>query len=67
VFWNALEHLILPAVILATANLGLLTRYTRSAVLEVMDQDYIRAARAKGLPARSIVFRHILRARCPRS
>ena len=36
------------AVILATANLGLLTRYTRSAVLEVMDQDYIRAARAKG-------------------
>jgi peptide/nickel transport system permease protein len=65
VFWNALEHLILPAVILATANLGLLTRYTRSAVLEVMDQDYIRAARAKGLPARSIVFRHILRAALP--
>ena len=64
-FWDALKHLILPAVILATANLGLLTRYTRSAVLEVMDQDYIRAARAKGLPQRSVVFRHILRAALP--
>jgi peptide/nickel transport system permease protein len=65
VFWNALQHLILPAVILATANLGLLTRYTRSAVLDVLDQDYVRSAHAKGLPARSIVFRHILRAALP--
>jgi peptide/nickel transport system permease protein len=65
VFWDALKHLALPAVILATANMGLLTRYTRSAVLDVMEQDYIRAARAKGLPRRSIVFRQILRAALP--
>ncbi len=65
VFWDALGHLILPALILATANIGLLTRYTRSAVLDVMDQDYIRAARAKGLPDRTIVFHHILRAALP--
>lgn len=64
-FWDALHHLILPALILAAANLGLLTRYTRSAVLEVMEQDYIRAARAKGLSRRSVVFGHILRAALP--
>lgn len=63
--WDALRHLILPAVILAAANMGLLTRYTRSAVLEVMEQDYVRAARAKGLSRRSIVFGHILRAALP--
>lgn len=65
VFWDAFTHLILPAIILATANMALLTRYTRSAVLDVMEQDYIRAAQAKGLPQRTIVFRHILRAALP--
>jgi peptide/nickel transport system permease protein len=64
-FWDALQHVLLPAIILAAANMGLLTRYTRSAVLDVMDQDYIRAARAKGLSRRSIVFGHILRAALP--
>lgn len=64
-FWDAFKHLLLPAIILAAANMGLLTRYTRSAVLEVTEQDYIRAARAKGLPARSIVFGQILRAALP--
>jgi peptide/nickel transport system permease protein len=64
-FWDAFKHLILPASVLAAWNMGLLTRYTRSAVLEVMDQDYIRAAKAKGLPPRSIVFGHILRAALP--
>ena len=64
-FWDALQHVLLPAIILAAWNLGMLTRYTRSAVLEVVEQDYIRSARAKGLPRRSIVFGHILRAALP--
>ena len=65
VFGNALQHLLLPAVVLALSSIGLLTRYTRSAVLEVIDQDYVRAARAQGLPERTIVFSHVLRAALP--
>jgi peptide/nickel transport system permease protein len=47
---NALQHLILPACVLAAFNMGLFTRFTRSAVLEVLGNDYVRTARAKGLP-----------------
>jgi peptide/nickel transport system permease protein len=65
VLGNAAEHLILPAIVLALASIGLLTRYTRSAVLEVLDQDYVRAARAQGLPERTIMFGHVLRAAMP--
>ena len=43
-------------------NIGLLTRYTRSAVLEVIEEEYVQAARAKGLPERVVVLRHVLRA-----
>jgi peptide/nickel transport system permease protein len=64
-FWDALHHLLLPAIVLAAWSMGILTRYTRSAVLEVMGQDYIRSARAKGLSNRSIIFGHILRAALP--
>ncbi len=64
-FWDALHHLLLPAIVLAAWSMGILTRYTRSAVLEVMGQDYIRSARAKGLSRRSIIFGHILRAALP--
>jgi peptide/nickel transport system permease protein len=63
--WEALRHLILPALVLAAFNISVLTRYTRSAVLEVLDQDYVRAARAKGLPEGTIVLRHVLRAALP--
>jgi peptide/nickel transport system permease protein len=63
--WNALHHLILPALVLAAYNVGLLTRYTRTAVLEVIGNDYVRAARAKGLPERSVLIRHVLRAALP--
>jgi len=49
-FAQALHHLVLPALVLAAFSVGLLTRYTRSAVLEVVGNDYVRAARAKGLP-----------------
>ena len=63
--WDALHHLILPALVLAAFNVGLLTRYTRSAVLEVIGNDYVRAARAKGLPERDVLLRHVLRAALP--
>jgi peptide/nickel transport system permease protein len=62
---NAMQHLILPALVLAAYNIGLLTRFTRSAVLEVIDNDYVRAARAKGLPERRVITRHVLRAALP--
>jgi peptide/nickel transport system permease protein len=64
-FVQALHHLVLPALVLAAFNVSLLTRYTRSAVLEVVGNDYVRAARAKGLPERIVVTRYILRAALP--
>jgi peptide/nickel transport system permease protein len=65
VAWDALHHLILPALVLAAYNVGLLTRYTRTAVLEVIGNDYVRAARAKGLSEGSVLVRHVLRAALP--
>jgi peptide/nickel transport system permease protein len=62
---EALHHLVLPALVLAAFNVSLLTRYTRSAVLEVAGNDYVRAGRAKGLPERTVVTRYILRAALP--
>ena len=62
---EALHHLVLPALVLAAFNVSLLTRYTRSAVLEVVGHDYVRAGRAKGLPERTVVTRYILRAALP--
>jgi peptide/nickel transport system permease protein len=62
---NALQHLILPACVLAAFNMGLFTRFTRSAVLEVLENDYVRTARAKGLPERTVVLGHVLRAASP--
>jgi peptide/nickel transport system permease protein len=64
-FVQALHHLVLPALVLAAFNVSLLTRYTRSAVLEVVSNDYVRAARAKGLPEHVVVTRYILRAALP--
>jgi peptide/nickel transport system permease protein len=64
-FVQSLHHLILPALVLAAFNVSLLTRYTRSAVLEVSGNDYVRAARAKGLPERVVTRRYILRAALP--
>ncbi|GAA1302041.1 peptide ABC transporter permease [Planotetraspora silvatica] len=61
VFSSAIGHLLAPALVLALYTIGLLTRFTRSAVLEVLGQDYVRAARAKGLPGRVVLFRYILR------
>lgn len=63
--WNAMHHLILPAAVLALFNIGVLTRYTRSAILEIIDQDYVRAARARGLPERTVIIEYVLRAAIP--
>ena len=64
-FGTSFHHLLLPALVLAAFNVSLLTRFTRSAVLEVVGNDYVRAARAKGMPERVVVIRYILRAALP--
>lgn len=64
-FADALRHLILPALILATPGIALLTRFTRAAVLDVLGEDYVLAARAKGLRNRTVIRRHVLRAATP--
>ncbi|MCB0043977.1 MAG: ABC transporter permease [Caldilineaceae bacterium] len=56
-----LSHLILPTITLGTALVALIVRFTRSAILDVMRNDYIRTARAKGLRAQTVLFRHALR------
>jgi peptide/nickel transport system permease protein len=61
-FRNALSHTLLPGMVLAANAVGLLTRFTRSAVLEVLQEDFIRTAWAKGLRGRKVVGRHVLRA-----
>lgn len=58
---SALRHLTLPAVTLAVANLAVITRMTRSSVLEVLSADYVRTARAKGLAGRRVLIYHALR------
>ena len=60
-FWSALKHLFMPAVTLGTSLAAIVTRITRSSVLEVMRQDFITTARAKGLSERRVVWRHMLR------
>lgn len=60
-FLSALHHLALPAIVLALGNLAVVTRMTRSSVLEVLSQDYVRTARGKGLRETTILFRHVLK------
>ncbi|HNB28225.1 MAG TPA: ABC transporter permease subunit [Alphaproteobacteria bacterium] len=60
-FLNALQHLILPTIVLGTVPLAVIARMTRSAMLEVLGEDYIRTARAKGLGIYRIVAVHALR------
>lgn len=58
---DVLAHLILPAVTLSTIPLAIIARITRSAMLEVLSQDYIRTARAKGVLERWVIFKHALK------
>jgi dipeptide transport system permease protein len=60
-FTSALAHLLLPAVVLGTVPLAVIARMTRSAMLEVLGEDYIRTARAKGLPPWRVIWVHALR------
>ena len=61
-FRDTVSHLLLPALVLAAYTMTLLARFTRSAVLEILNEDYVRTARAKGLPFRIVINRHVLRA-----
>ena len=58
---DVLWHLVLPAVTLGTASAAALARLTRSSVLEIIRQDYVRSARAKGLAERAVIARHVLK------
>lgn len=60
-FNEALNHLVLPAITLMTIPLSIIARITRSTMLEVLNQDYIRTARAKGLREQVVIMRHALR------
>jgi peptide/nickel transport system permease protein len=60
-FWSALQHLLMPAFTLGSALAAIVTRISRSSVLEVMRQDYVTTARAKGLRETTVIWRHILR------
>jgi len=60
-FWSAAQHLILPTIVLGTNPLAVIARMTRSAMLEVLGEDYIRTARAKGLSRFRVVALHALR------
>ena len=59
--WPAIKALLLPAISLAVVQAAILARVTRSAVLEVLREDYVRTARAKGLSRRAVLWRHVLR------
>jgi peptide/nickel transport system permease protein len=58
---DTIRHLILPAVALSTIPMAIIARMTRSSLLEVLGREYIRAARAKGVPERAVIARHALR------
>jgi dipeptide transport system permease protein len=60
-FKDALHHLVLPAIVLGTVPLAVIARMTRSSMLEVLGEDYVRTARAKGLPAWRVIGLHALR------
>ncbi|MBC7224565.1 MAG: ABC transporter permease, partial [Anaerolineae bacterium] len=60
-FWDTIKHLILPAAALATIPTAIIARMTRSSLLEVLNQDYIRTARAKGLTYQMVLWRHAMK------
>ena len=59
-FWQYLQHLILPSITLSVIYVALIARVTRASVLEALGEDYIRTARAKGLPEMRVLVRHAL-------
>lgn len=61
VFVDAVRHLILPAITLAFLTFAIITRITRSSMLETMEKDFVRTAKAKGLPSRTVTYKYVLR------
>jgi peptide/nickel transport system permease protein len=61
VFGDAIRHLVLPASILSVISLAMITRVTRAAMLDILHEDYLRTARAKGVPESRVVLKHALR------
>jgi len=59
--WDAIQHLILPAIALGSIPLAIISRVTRASVLDVQSEDYVRTARAKGLPPSQVDRRHVFR------
>lgn len=59
--WPAVRSLLLPAIALGSVYIGLLARITRATMLEVLEQDYVRTARAKGVEDRKVLFKHALK------
>jgi len=59
--WDMIKHLILPVFVSAFGGLAYLSRYSRASMLEVLRQDYIRTARAKGVPENKVIYSHALR------
>ena len=59
--WDGIKYIIMPAIALGTGMMGLVMRVTRSSVIEIMSEDYVRTARAKGLEERAVLWRHVLR------
>ncbi|MGP8207389.1 MAG: ABC transporter permease [Acidimicrobiales bacterium] len=60
-FVDALEHLVMPGMVLGLFTVGTVLRFTRASVLEVINNDYVRAARAKGLSEWTVIHRHVMR------
>jgi peptide/nickel transport system permease protein len=60
-FWRWLSHLILPSMALGTIYIALISRITRAAMLDVLSQDFVRTAHAKGLPPKAVLLRHALK------
>ena len=58
---DGIEHIVLPAVVLGLSSTGIIARMTRSSMLEVLSQDYVRTARAKGATEGDVVYRHALK------
>lgn len=55
------QHLVLPALVLGLLNSALIIRFTRASMLDILGEDYVRTARAKGLPERTVMVKHVLR------